>query len=240
MDDPLEELKRAAAERAVDEYVESGMVVGLGTGSTAAHAVRRIGALISAGELEDVRGVPTSARTAALAREEGIPLVTLSEARPLFTIDGADEIGPSLALIKGRGGALLREKIVASAGDGLVVIADETKLVHSLGVGSLPVEIEPFGYEITLQDLSFLGCDPTLRLQGSGSQTGDVNHPYVTDGNHYTADCLFPDGILDPAALEEEIKSIPGALECGLFVGLARAAVVARGGAQTEILPASP
>ncbi len=239
MDDPLEELKRAAAERAVDEYVESGMVVGLGTGSTASHAVRRIGALISAGELEDIRGVPTSARIAALALEEDIPLVTLSEARPLFTIDGADEIGPRLALIKGRGGALLREKIVAAAGDGLVVIADETKLVDSLGAGSLPVEIEPFGYEITLEDLSSLGCEPTLRLQGPAG-TGDANHPYVTDGNHYTADCLFPDGIPDPAALEEEIKRIPGALECGLFVGLALAAVVARRGAETEILPASP
>ena len=239
VDDPLEELKRAAAERAVDEYVESGMVVGLGTGSTASHAVRRIGASISAGELEDIRGVPTSARIAALALEEGIPLVTLSEARPLFTIDGADEIGPGLALIKGRGGALLREKIVAAAGDGLIVIADETKLVDSLGAGSLPVEIEPFGYEITLEDLSSLGCEPTLRLQGPAG-TGDAKHPYVTDGNHYTADCLFPDGIPDPAALEEEIKRIPGALECGLFVGLARAAVVARGGAETEILPASP
>ncbi len=239
VDDPLEELKRAAAERAVDEYVESGMVVGLGTGSTASHAVRRIGALISAGELEDIRGVPTSARIAALAREEGISLVTLSEARPLFTIDGADEIGPGLALIKGRGGALLREKIVAAAGDGLVVIADETKLVDSLGAGSLPVEVEPFGYGITLEDLSSLGCEPTLRLQGPAG-TGDANHPYVTDGNHYTADCLFPDGIPDPAALEVEIKRIPGALECGLFVGLARAAVVARRGAETEILPASP
>ena len=108
-----------------------------------------------------------------------------------------------------------------------------------MGAGSLPVEIEPFGYEITLEDLSSLGCEPTLRLQGPAG-TGDANHPYVTDGNHYTADCLFPDGIPDPAALEGEIKRIPGALECGLLVGLAQAAVVARGGAETEILPASP
>ncbi|HEV8045289.1 MAG TPA: ribose-5-phosphate isomerase A [Rubrobacter sp.] len=114
--------------------------------------------------------MPTSARISALAQEEGIPLVTLSEARPLFTIDGADEIGPGLALIKGRGGVLLREKIVAAAGDGLVVIADETKLVDSLGTGSLPVEIEPFGYETTLEDLSSLGCEPTLRLQGPPEQ----------------------------------------------------------------------
>ena len=146
MDKASEDSKRAAAERAVAEYVESGMVVGLGTGSTASFAVRRVGALLAAGELEDVRGVPTSARTAAIAREEGIPLVALSEARPRFTIDGADEIGPGLALIKGLGGALLREKIFASAGDGLVVVADETKLVDSRGAGPLPVEGEPFGY----------------------------------------------------------------------------------------------
>jgi ribose 5-phosphate isomerase A len=238
MDNTSEDLKRAVAERAVAEYVGSGMVLGLGTGSTASFAVRKIGALIAAGELEGVRGVPTSARTAALAREEGIPLVTLSEARPLFTIDGADEIGPGLALIKGRGGALLREKIVASAGDGLVVIADETKLVDSLGEGPLPVEIEPFGYEITLEDLVSLGCEPTLRLEGPGSQTGDPDRPYVTDGGHYTANCLFPQGIPDPAALEEEIKRIPGALECGLFVGLARAAVVTRDGDGTEVIQA--
>lgn len=238
MGDTSEDLKRAAAEGAVAEYVESGMVLGLGTGSTASFAVRRIGALIAAGELEDVRGVPTSARTAALAREEGIPLVTLSEARPLFTIDGADEIGPGLALIKGRGGALLREKIVASAGDGLIVIADETKLVDSLGEGPLPVEVEPFGYEITLEDLASLGCEPNLRLEGPGSQTGDPDRPYVTDGGHYTADCLFPQGIPDPAVLEEEIKRIPGALECGLFVGLARAAVVTREGDGTEVMRA--
>ncbi len=240
MDDPSENLKRAAAERAVDEYVESGMVVGLGTGSTASYAVRRIGARILSGELADIRGVPTSARTAALAREEGIPLIALSEARPLFTIDGADEIGPGLALIKGRGGALLREKIVASAGDGLIVIADGTKLFDSLGAGPLPVEIEPFGWEVTLEDLASLGCEPDLRLQGSGSQTGDPDHPYVTDGGHYTADCVFPGGIPDPTALEEEIRRIPGALECGLFVGLARAAVVARAeaGGGTEIIRA--
>ena len=240
MDDPSENLKRAAAERAVDEYVESGMVVGLGTGSTASYAVRRIGAQISSGELADIRGVPTSARTAALAREEGIPLIALSEARPLFTIDGADEIGPGLALIKGRGGALLREKIVASAGDGLVVIADGTKLFDSLGAGPLPVEVEPFGWKFTLEDLASLGCEPNLRLQGPGSQTGDPDHPYVTDGGHYTADCVFPRGIPDPTALEEEIKRIPGALECGLFVGLTRAAVVAHdeAGGGTEIIQA--
>jgi ribose 5-phosphate isomerase A len=218
----LDELKRTAAERAVAEYVRSGMVVGLGTGSTAAFVVRRVGELISNGELEDVRGVATSRRTAELAGEVGVPLVTLEEARPAVTIDGADEIGPGLNLIKGGGGSLLREKIVAHAtepGGGLVVVADGSKLVDSLGGYPLPVEVEPFGWEATLQDLASLGCEPELRMDGK--------NPFVTDGGHYTADCRFA-SIPDPAGLEREVKSIPGALECGLFVGLARAAVMSR------------
>lgn len=225
-----DDLKRAAAERAVEEHVESGMVVGLGTGSTAAFVVRKIGELMAAGELEDVRGVPTSARTAALAREANIPLVTLAEARPRLTIDGADEVSPDLSLVKGLGGALLREKIVAHAGEeGLVVVADESKLVDALGQGPLPVEVEPFGWEVTLEFLASLGCDASLRLEGAGSQTGDPGRPYVTDGGHYTVDCRFEGGISDPAALEYEIRRIPGAIESGLFVGLAFSAVVARG-----------
>jgi ribose 5-phosphate isomerase A len=229
----LEELKRAAAERAVAEYVRSGIVVGLGTGSTAAFVVRRVGALISSGELEDVRGVATSKRTAELAGEVGVPLVTLAEARPAVTIDGADEIGPDLALIKGGGGSLLREKIVAHATEprgGLVVVTDRSKLVDSLGGHPLPVEVEPFGWEATLQDLASLGCEPELRMNGK--------NPFVTDGGHYTTDCRFV-SIPDPAGLEREVKSIPGALECGLFVGLARTAVVSRPDG-TEFIEASP
>jgi ribose 5-phosphate isomerase A len=218
----LDELKRAAAERAVAEYVESGMIVGLGTGSTAAFVVRRVGELISSGELEDVRGVATSKQTAELAGEVSVPLVTLAEARPVVTIDGADEIGPGLALIKGGGGSLLREKIVAHAtesGGGLVVVADGSKLVGSLGRHPLPVEVERFGWEVTLQALASLGCEPELRM--------DDKDPFITDGGHYTADCRFG-SVPDPAGLEREVKSIPGALECGLFVGLARTAVVSR------------
>jgi ribose 5-phosphate isomerase A len=217
----LDELKRAAAERAVAEYVEGGMVVGLGTGSTAAFVVRRVGVLISSGEIEDVRGVATSKRTAELAREVGVPLVTLAEARPAVTIDGADEIGPGLTLIKGGGGSLLREKIVAHATEsgGLVVVADGSKLVGSLGRHPLPVEVERFGWEVTLQALASLGCEPELRM--------DDKNPFITDGGHYTADCRFG-SVPDPAGLEREVKSIPGALECGLFVGLARTAVVSR------------
>jgi ribose 5-phosphate isomerase A len=221
----VEGLKREAAYAAVERYVEGGMTVGLGSGTTAAFVVGRIGELLASGKLQDVRGIPTSERTAALAREIGVPLVALSEARPRLTIDGADEIGPNLALIKGRGGALLREKIIAASSEGgLVVVADATKPVHVLGEGPLPVEVEPFGWERTLETLASLGCEPVLRMDWA-----DPNHPFVTDGGHYTVDCLFPE-IPNPASLETEIKRIPGALECGLFVGLTRAAVVAREG----------
>jgi ribose 5-phosphate isomerase A len=221
--DRVEGLKRDAAYAAVDRYVESGMTVGLGSGTTAAFVVGRIGELLTSGELQDVRGIPTSERTAALARELGVPLLTLSQARPLLTIDGADEIGPDLTVIKGRGGALLREKIVAAASEeGLVVVADASKPVEVLGEDPLPVEVEPYGQESTLEALASLGCEPRLRMDQA-----DPRHLFVTDGGHYTVDCLFSE-ILDPASLEVEIKRIPGALECGLFVGLAKAAVVAR------------
>ena len=221
----VEGLKREAAYAAVERYVEGGMTVGLGSGTTAAFVVGRIGELLAGGKLQDVRGIPTSERTAALAREIGVPLVALSEARPRLTIDGADEIGPNLALIKGRGGALLREKIIAASSEGgLVVVADATKPVHVLGEGPLPVEVEPFGWETTLETLAALGCEPVLRMDRA-----DPNHPFVTDGGHYTVDCLSPE-IPNPASLETEIKRIPGAVECGLFVGLTLAAVVAREG----------
>ena len=226
MPDSVEDSKRAAACAAVERYIESGMTVGLGTGSTAFWVVKRLGELLSSGELRDVRGIPTSQRTADQAQKESIPLVSLSEARPALTIDGTDEVSPDLNLIKGLGGALLREKIVAASGDGLIVVADESKKVEILGEGPLPVEVEPFGWESTVASLSGLGCEPTLRMSGE--------EPFVTDGGHYTVDCIFS-AIPDPATLEEEIKRIPGALETGLFVGLCRAAVIARADG-TEIL----
>lgn len=230
MSGAADEQKKAAAYRAVDEYVKNGMTVGLGTGSTAFWVVKRIGKSLADGDLQDVRGIPTSRVTAEQARREEIPLLELSEGSPDLTIDGADEIDPRLALIKGRGGALLREKIVAAAGDGLVVVADESKLVENLGRGTLPVEVEPFGWETTADSLSALGCEAELRLE--------KDEPFVTDGGHYTVDCLFGD-IQDPEALEKEIKHIPGALECGLFVGLSRAAVIARSD-ETEIMEPAP
>ena len=218
----IDEFKREAANAAVERYVESGMVVGLGTGTTATLAVRRIGELLASGDLKDISGIPTSARTMALANEVGIPLATLAENRPYLTLDGTDEVAPDLALIKGRGGALLREKIVASSSEeGLIVVADSSKAVDLLGVGPLPVEMDSFGWQANLEALASLGCEPELRMDQA-----DPDHPFVTDGGHYTADCQF-DPISDPATLEIEIKKIPGALECGLFVDIARAAIIA-------------
>ncbi len=212
---------RRAASAAVDACVKSGMIVGLGSGSTASQAVRRIGEKLSSGELQDVRGIPTSETTAGIAREVGIPLLDLSEARPEITIDGADEIAPNLAVIKGHGGALLREKIVAAASGTLVIVADDSKLVDALGRNALPVEVEPFGWQTTVEALVALGCEPHRRLIDE-----DPERPFITDGGHYTVDCVFP-AIQDPATIEAEIRGIPGALECGLFVGLARTAFVA-------------
>lgn len=234
MDTRVDNLRRAAGYAAVDAYVESGMTVGLGTGSTASWAVRRIGELLAGGRLRDVRGIPTSERTARLAGGCGVPLVTLSEARPELTIDGADEVSPGLDVIKGRGGALLREKIVGAASrEGIVIVADGSKSVEVLGEGPLPVEVEPFGWEATLEALASLGCETKLRMEFS--------KPFVTDGGHYTVDCRFP-GIPDPPALAAEIKRIPGALECGLFIGLTRAVVLAREEAEggTEIIERDP
>jgi len=215
--------KRDAANRAVERFVRSGATVGLGSGTTSAFVVRRIGELLDAGDLTDVRGIPTSEGTAALAREVGVPIVSLAESRPSLTLDGADEIGPRLAAVKGLGGALLREKIVAAASTtGLVLVADATKTVNTLGTRApVPVEVDPFGWQATFEALSSLGCRPKLRMDAA-----DPQQPFVTDGGHYTADCAF-DEIDDPAALEASIRAIPGALECGLFVGLAVAAVVA-------------
>ena len=212
--------KRAAANAAVDRFVESGATLGLGSGTTSAFVVGRIGEKLAAGELRDVSGVPTSEGTAALAREAGISLVGLSESRPALTLDGADEIGSGLAAMKGLGGALLREKIVAAASrDGLILVADGSKTVDTLGThGPLPVEVDPFGWEATFEALSSLGCEPKLRMDAAG--------PFITDGGHYTADCAFGP-IQDPSALETAIKAIPGALECGLFIDLAQAAVIA-------------
>src|ERR1700723_3684372 len=177
--------KRAAAEAAA-KLVESGMVVGLGTGSTAAFLVSALGRRVAEENL-GIGGITTSEQTAEQARSSNIPLTTFAEHTEIdLTIDGADEILPGpLYLIKGHGGALLREKIVASARKRMAVVADDTKLVKSLGeLVSVPVEVVPFGWQVTARRLAELGGKPTLRL-------GDDQKPYITDGGHYILNCAF-------------------------------------------------
>jgi len=212
--------KRLAAEAALP-LVESGMVVGLGTGSTADFLIKALGDAIAEGRLKNVRGVPTSVQSDRRARELGIPLTTLSECpRPDLTIDGADEIDPHLNLIKGLGGALLREKIVAQASAKLVIIGDTSKTVSVLGSKCpLPVEVAPFCYETHAIYLQSLGGTPVLRRNADGN-------PYVTDNGNFIFDCRFP-SIPDPAALQNKLKSRAGIVETGLFIQIASIAFVA-------------
>lgn len=218
--DLIETQKRKAAERAV-EFVRSGMRVGLGTGSTARHVVDVIAERLRAGTLEDIVGVPTSRATEAHARESGIPLATLEDVRSLdVTIDGADEIDPQLELIKGHGGALLWEKLVACASDRLVIVADTSKLVHRLGTRmALPVEVIPFGWSTHLEFFRRSGARAELRRRN--------DEPMVTDGGHYLIDCHFDGGIDDATAIARSFKARPGIVDTGLFLGLATEAVVA-------------
>ncbi len=212
-------LKHEAGLRAA-EYVRSGMRVGLGTGSTAEHAVRELGRRVAEGL--DIKGVPTSEKTALLARELGIPLITLEDCERLdVTIDGADEVDlKTLDAIKGLGGALLREKLVALATAEEILIVDETKVVHKLGDHTpLPVEVVPFGWSRTCAALTALGCLSQRRT----TPDGEI---YITDSGNYLVDCRFP-GIPDPQALGERIKRITGVVDHGLFVGIARRIIVA-------------
>ena len=211
--------KQAAAQAAVD-LVEDGMLVGLGTGTTAAFAIADLGRRVRDGLR--IAAIPTSERTAAHARELGISLTSFAEHQRLdLTIDGADEVArDTLHLIKGHGGALLREKIVASASARLVIIADASKLVDRLGAASaVPVEVVPFGWQTTQRRLAAIGAVATPRIAGDGKL-------FVTDGGNVTLDCAFG-AIDDPPAVERAIRSIVGVIECGLFVGLASQVVLA-------------
>lgn len=216
-----EELKRAAAGRALD-FIESGTAIGLGTGSTVRPLLELLAARLREGGLSGVVGVATSRDTEDRCRALGIPLATLEERPSLaLAIDGADEVSPRLDLIKGMGGALLREKIVAGAARRFVVIADESKLVKRLGTRSpLPVEVVPFGWTALLPFLESLGAAPTLRRRGDGS-------PYLTDNGNYLLECRFRRGIADPAALARKLAKRTGVVEDGLFLRVATAAVVA-------------
>jgi ribose 5-phosphate isomerase A len=211
--------KRQAAEGAVAE-VESGMVVGLGTGTTARFALEALGRRIGEGELRDVRGVPTSEAIRAVAAQLGVPLTTLDEHPDVdITIDGADEVDPALDLIKGGGGALLREKIVAQASRREVIIVDDQKLSPALGTSfPVPVEVVRFGVRPAVRWVESLGARVALR--------GGKKQPFVTDGGNLILDCDFGP-IADAAVLAEQLAWHAGVVEHGLFIGLVSELVVA-------------
>ncbi|KAK6911407.1 Ribose 5-phosphate isomerase, type A [Dillenia turbinata] len=221
-----DDLKKLAADKAV-EYVSSGMVLGLGTGSTAAFAVSKLGELLKSGQLKDIVGIPTSKRTEEQALQLGIPLSVLDDhPRIDLAIDGADEVDPFLNLVKGRGGALLREKMVEAASSKFVVVVDETKLVTGLGGSGLamPVEVVQFCWKYNLVRLQELfkeeGCEAKLRLESDGK-------PYVTDNFNYIVDLYFKTPIKDANAAGMEISAFEGVVEHGLFLDMATAVIIA-------------
>lgn len=217
----IERQKQMAGEAAAS-FVRPGMKVGLGTGSTVYFTIESLGRRWKAGELSGIETVATSERTAGQARSLGLPVRDLSDVLTLdVTIDGADEVDPDMQLIKGLGGALLREKIVASSSASMIVVVDSKKLVKRMGtLAPVPVEVDPFGWKATREKLSRLsGCHPTLRKAADGNA-------YRTDGGHFIVDCHFAVGLDDPPGMERAIKAIPGALECGLFIGIAKRVIV--------------
>ncbi|MDV2964889.1 ribose-5-phosphate isomerase RpiA [Nitratireductor aquimarinus] len=221
----MRELKIEAARAALDQ-VQDGMRLGIGTGSTAEEFVRVLAERVAGGL--SVIGVPTSERTAALCKELGVPLTTLDETPELdLTIDGADEIGPELGLIKGGGGALLREKIVAAASQRMIVIADKTKVVESLGRFPLPIEVNAFGLRATVVAIEKVAKE--LGLEGPLAVRERDGKPFVTDGGHLIVDASFG-RIPDPRALAIALNAIPGVVEHGLFLDLADTAFVAGDG----------
>jgi len=226
-----EQLKRRAAEAAL-AYVEDGMRLGLGSGSTAAHFVRLLGQRVAGGL--DVAGVPTSETTAQLAREAGVPLTTLDESPELdLDVDGADEIGPGLALIKGGGGALLREKIVAGASARMIVVADAGKQVAELGAFPLPIEVVPFGLRATALAIERVAIELELTI-AIDLRLRD-GQAYVTDSGNRILDASFG-RIPDPEALAGLLARIPGIVEHGLFLGFADFALVASALGVTKIV----
>jgi ribose 5-phosphate isomerase A len=217
--------EKEAAARASLRFVRDGDIVGLGSGSTAAYAVRLLGERVRAGL--KIRGIPTSSQTRELATSLGVPLTTFDEVQEIdVTIDGADEVDPQLCLTKGGGGALLREKIVASASRQLVIIADSSKQVPMLGKFPLPIEVIAFAQPVVKKKIEALGASVKLR-QSNGS-------PFVTDEGHHILDCSFGQ-IPDPPALARRLSDMPGVVEHGLFINMASVVLIARGQEVTEL-----
>jgi ribose 5-phosphate isomerase A len=215
-----DELKQKAAHRAV-EFVDSGMVVGLGTGSTTEFAVRRIAARLKSGDLKNIVGIPTSIRTQKLAGELNIPLCGLDDQPDIdVTIDGADEVDPDLNLIKGGGGALLREKVVAQASRRNIIIVDQSKLSPRLGTHwALPIEVIPFAVKTEENFIKSLGASVTLRTEAEGQ-------PYKTDQNNFILDANLGE-MADPNGIAARLNGRAGIVEHGLFLGLANDVIVA-------------
>ena len=209
-------MKKMAAEKAV-EHVDNGMIIGLGTGSTVKYAIKKLGEMVNTGL--KIEGIPTSLRTKKLATEYNIPLVDLNDYTEIdLTIDGADEVDSNLNLIKGGGGALTREKIIAYHSKKEIIVIDETKVVKKLGIDSpVPVEVTKYGWNATKKTLKELGCTAELRTI--------MDEVYITDNSNYILDCDFGK-INEPEALEKEINSIPGVIENGLFIDLVDEVIV--------------
>lgn len=228
-----DELKQMTGYKSVDDHVESGMVVGLGTGSTAYFAVERLGQKLKSGELKDIIAIPTSERTREQAESLGIPLCTLNEKSVLdVAIDGADEVDPNLALVKGGGGALLREKMVEVMAKKFVVIVDDSKLCKGLGPGfPLPVEITPFCHMHTLRTIAALpsvaGSEAVLRMGSSSTNKPDGDEIAVTDNGNYIVDLHFKEPIKDVNKAAEELKNTVGVVDHGLFVDMSYQVIIA-------------
>ena len=221
----LDQEKQLAARAAV-QLVESGNIVGLGSGSTATYAIRFLAERVREGL--KIVGIPTSQKTKHLAEQLGIPLTTLEEHPQIdIDIDGADEIDPQLNLIKGGGGALLREKVVASASRRFIVIAESTKLVARLGKFPLPVEVIPFAESVIKTQVEALGARVSLRRYA-------YDNPFTTDEGHHILDCTF-DEIADPPSLAQKLRSFPGMVEHGLFIGMAEMAFVGKDGRVIQV-----
>lgn len=216
--DTADEQKRAAAERAL-ELVKPGMLIGLGTGTTARHFIAGVGRLVAGGM--QLQALPTSRASETQARALGVPLIAELDRSVDLTVDGADEIDAALRLIKGRGGALFREKLVAAASERFVVVAEDHKLVPQLGVGALPVEVLPFLWRRTAAQVAALGATWTLR--------GGEEAPYKTDNGNLVLDLSFAGGIGDPDGLGRELKLVTGVVEHGLFTGLTTGVILAGG-----------